>query len=115
MACTVAPSVVREMALESGFDLVGFAPAGPGEHGARFARWLEAGRAGEMDYLHRNRERILHPENWLPGVRSSINLAFDYGTPPTTLLRGGRVARYAVDVAVHTWFGELKARVPTGR
>jgi len=111
MATTVTPDLIREMALEAGFDLVAFGPADPGEHGARFAEWLDAGRAGEMHYLHRNRDRILHPKNWLPEVRSSINLAFDYGTPETSLREGGRIARYAVGRDYHRFLGKAAQRV----
>jgi epoxyqueuosine reductase len=111
MATTVAPGLIRELALESGFDLVAFGPADPGEHGARFVDWLDAGRAGEMHYLHRNRERILHPKSWLPEVRSSINLAFDYGAPATGLRDGGRVARYAAGRDYHRFLGKAAQRV----
>ena len=55
----VSPTLVRELASEAGFDLVRFGPIDPGPDAARFAAWLDAGRAGEMDYLHRNRERIM--------------------------------------------------------
>ena len=111
MATTVAPGLIRELALEAGFDLVAFGPADPGEHGTRFVEWLDAGRAGEMHYLHRNRERILHPKSWLPEVRSSINLAFDYGTPETGLRDGGRIARYAVGRDYHRFLGKAAQRV----
>ncbi len=111
MATTVSTSLIREIALEAGFDLVAMGPADPGEHGARFLEWLDAGRAGEMDYLHRNRERILHPGSWLPEVRSSINLAFDYGTPETRLPGGGRVARYAVGRDYHRFLGKAAQRI----
>jgi epoxyqueuosine reductase len=72
------PTLIRELAAEAGFDLVRFGPADPGAHGERFAAWLDAGRAGEMSYLHRNRERITRPQSWLPRARSAITLAYDY-------------------------------------
>lgn len=111
MTAVVAPDLIRELALEAGFDLVAFGPADPGEHGARFEAWLDAGRAGEMHYLHRNRERILDPRRWLPEVRSSINLAFDYGTPKTSLRDGGRIARYAVGRDYHRFLGKAAQQI----
>ncbi len=105
------PRLIRELALESGFDLVAFGPADPGEHGEKFASWLDAGRAGEMQYLHRNRERILNPKTWLPEVRTSINLAFDYGSAATRLPGGGRIARYAIGRDYHRFLGKAAARI----
>jgi len=99
----LAPDTIRAIAQEVGFDLVRFGPAGPGEHGAHFLRWLDAGRHGEMQYLADNRERILDPDRWRPGVRSAITLAVDYGGPPGELPGGGRVARYAVGRDYHRW------------
>ncbi|HEX6812988.1 MAG TPA: tRNA epoxyqueuosine(34) reductase QueG [Planctomycetota bacterium] len=94
---------IRTIALETGFDLVRFGPAGPGEHGQHFLDWLAAGRHGEMRYLEANRERILEPAKWRAGVRSAISLAVDYGGPAGELPGGGRVARYAVGRDYHRW------------
>jgi epoxyqueuosine reductase len=104
----VAPETVRSIAHETGFDLVAFGPADPGEHGAHFLRWLEAGRHGEMRYLEANRERVLDPTTWRPGVRSTIALAVDYGSPAVELSGGGRIARYAGGRDYHRW---LRKRV----
>jgi epoxyqueuosine reductase len=104
----VRPDTIRSIAHDVGFDLVRFGPADPGEHGGHFASWLEQGRHGEMDYLARNRERILDPTRWRDGVRSSISVAVDYGGPPGELAGGGRVARYATNRDYHRW---LKDRV----
>ena len=84
-----SPSLIREIALEAGFDLVAFGPADPGEHRTHFEQWLDAGRAGEMEYLERNREVIADPTRFVPGARSTIALGFDYGGPPVSLSSGG--------------------------
>lgn len=97
---------MRAIAADAGFDLVAFGPADPGEHGAHFLRWLEAGRHGEMKYLEANRERVLQPAVWRPGVRSAIALAVDYGGPAVELPGGGRVARYAGGRDYHRWLRE---------
>lgn len=107
----LSPDLVREMAADSGFDIVRFGPADPGPHGAHFTAWLEAGRAGEMHYLHRNRERILNPTAWVPTARSAIDLALDYGGPEVSLPGGGRVARYAAGRDYHRFLGKAVIRL----
>lgn len=103
---SVPPSTIRSIAHDVGFDVVRFGPADPGEHGEHFLRWLAAGRHGEMQYLEANRERILDPTRWRPGVRSAITLAIDYGGPAAELPGGGRIARYAVGRDYHRWLRE---------
>ena len=108
----MGPELIREIALESGFDLVAFGPADLGDHGDHFARWLDAGRAGQMEYLDRNREMILDPQRYSPGARSTISLGFDYGGPAAGLREGqGRIARYAVGRDYHRFLGKATARI----
>ncbi len=107
-----SPTLIREFAAEAGFDLVRFGPADPGPHGDRFAEWLEAGRAGEMDYLAQNAEKIRNPTSWAPGVRSAISLAYDYGTAdPVRIEGGGRIARYARGRDYHRFLGKATKRI----
>jgi epoxyqueuosine reductase len=105
---------IRDLAGEAGFDLVAIGPADVGEDGARFAAWLDAGRAGEMHYLARNRDRIADPARWSPGARSAISLAQDYGGPPGRLPGGGRIARYAVGRDYHRTLGRAGEQVRAG-
>ncbi|MCR9245309.1 MAG: tRNA epoxyqueuosine(34) reductase QueG [bacterium] len=102
----LSPDSIRELATELGFELVRFGPADPGEHAGHFLRWLEAGRHGEMAYLHNNRERLVAPDRWRAGVKSTIAVAADYGGPPGELPGGGRIARYAVGRDYHRWLGK---------
>ena len=97
---------IRGIAHEVGFDLVRFGPADPGEHAEHFTKWLDAGRHGEMDYLATNKDRIVNPQLWREGVRSSISVAVDYSGPPGELPGGGRIARYAVGRDYHRWLGK---------
>lgn len=102
----IAPSIVRELASEAGFELVRFGPPEPGPYGEKFASWLDAGRAGEMRYLHDNRARIQDPiGTWAKGARSALALAHDYGGPPVSLAGGGRIARYAAGRDYHRYLG----------
>ena len=102
---------VRSIAHEVGFDLVRIGPATPGEHAEHFTQWLDAGRHGEMDYLAINKDRIVDPQLWREGVRSSISVAVDYSGPPGELDGGGRIARYAVGRDYHRWLGKRITRL----
>ena len=106
-----AASLIREMAHDAGFDIVGFGPADPGDDGPRFLEWLEAGRHASMDYLARNQERIRDPRAWLDGARSTISLGFEYPAEPWSFGEGGRVARYAVGRDYHRALGKRLQRL----
>jgi epoxyqueuosine reductase len=64
-----------------------------------------------MSYLHRNRDRILDPQKYAPGARSTISLGYDYGNPGSTLIGGGRVARYATGRDYHRFLGKASAHI----
>jgi epoxyqueuosine reductase len=105
---------LRERALEAGFDTAGVASvdlscedqADPAHNldAERFAAWVAAGRAGEMDYLKRRDEQGVLLRSGvqvaMPWARSVIVCAFNYNAsgplsidnpPPGT----GWIARYA--------------------
>lgn len=98
-----------EIALELGFDLAGIAPLAPPPAAARFEAWLAAGHHGAMDYLERQRERILEPRRVLPEGRSLLVVGWSHGRPPVALSRregGPRLARYAAGRDYHNWVGK---------
>jgi epoxyqueuosine reductase len=82
---------IKAQAHGLGFDLVGITKAGPAETAGHFERWLAAGHAGTMDYLHRKAD--LRRDSRLPyeGVVSAIVVGLDYGGRQAP----GPVARYA--------------------
>jgi len=91
---------IRTRAMELGFDLVGIAPAARARHADAFFRWLDAGNAGEMSWLDRNRERRADPALVLEGAASVVSVGMTYcaGEPPSDLWDDpsrGRIARYA--------------------
>lgn len=89
---------LRRLAANLGFDRVGIASAGPITRADYLRGWLEQGRAGQMDYLHRLFEQRVDPRNLLPGARSVIVTALNYHQPTPGRKAGqprGRVARYA--------------------
>jgi epoxyqueuosine reductase len=80
---------VRGQAVGAGFDLAGVAPAlastgptTPDQTAARFAAWVELGRAGEMEYLKRRDERgeLLRSavQVAIPWARSVVVFGFNY-------------------------------------
>jgi len=90
---------VKARALELGFDRVAIGPAGPPPHAAAFERWLDAGRAGTMDYLAETRAERVDPARLLPGCRSVIAVALSYACGDEPEWRG--VARYARSADYH--------------
>jgi epoxyqueuosine reductase len=89
---------VKQAARESGFDLVGIAPATSPQTLEYLENWLNQGYAGEMGYLLRRREAYRDPNSVLPGVRSVVVVAMNYRTvdpPVETAPHAGRVSRYA--------------------
>lgn len=100
-------------AAELGFVLSGVAPAARPERYQSFVEWLEAGYAGEMKYLHTNRDAYATPASILDGCTTLLMLAFPYKMDePSAISPGsGRVARYAwgePDYHDHV-FSQLKA------
>jgi epoxyqueuosine reductase len=85
---------VKARALELGFDRVAIGPARAPEHGDAFERWLDAGYAGQMNYLARGRATRLDPARLLPGCRSVIAVALQYA-PADVNEEARPVARYA--------------------
>ncbi|MCS7055148.1 MAG: tRNA epoxyqueuosine(34) reductase QueG [Thermoflexales bacterium] len=97
---------VRERAVEMGFDLVGFAPAGPAPGAERFLAWLSAGHHGQMAYMAREPERRLDPRRVMPGARTVVIVGVSYETlaVPREILQDpsrGRIARYAWGADYH--------------
>jgi epoxyqueuosine reductase len=72
-------ALVKDEARAQGFDRVAIGAARPPLHGAAFQRWLDAGYAGTMEYLARTRAERLAPDRLLPGMRSVVAVALNYG------------------------------------
>ena len=96
-----------EIARETGFDLAGVAPLRPPAAAGHFERWLEEGRHGTMDWLERQRERIVDPRRVLPGARSLLVVGLAHSRPPFELGDGARVARYAAGRDYHNVVGKM--------
>ena len=71
---------IRAIALEAGFDAVGFAPAALGA-AARdgLAEFLAGGHHGDMGWMADTEERRADPTMLWPDARSVVVLAANYG------------------------------------
>jgi len=94
---------IKTKALDLGFDLVGITDAAPIDttHIELLTRWLEAGCAGRMNYMHRNFPKRINPAQLLEGAQSVICLGLNYNPPRVqqksarTNAPLGQVAAYA--------------------
>ncbi len=117
--------LVKKLASEAGFDRCGIARAEPLARGAYLRTWLDAGRAGSMEYMHRHLNVRLDPSHLLDGAKSVIVVASLHHNraPEVTDERGeprGRVAMYAwgsdyhkvVKKKLHAMADRLRDEVP---
>ena len=96
--------VVQELAREAGFDLAGIAPLAPPKHAAEFERWLDRGHHAGMDWLERQRARIVDPRGLAPAGGSLLVVGLAHARAGVELEGGGRVARYAAGRDYHNVF-----------
>jgi epoxyqueuosine reductase len=110
---------VRAAAAAVGFHLSGIAAgdAGASGSGDYFAEWVEAGRAGEMEYLKRRDAsgRLLRSELQaaIPWARSVVVCALNYDSAEASSIDpaavgSGWIGRYA-------WSGRRERSVPDGQ
>ena len=103
--------LVRQRALELGFDDCRFTTAEPPATAPQFRHWLDAGQHGEMGYLERNATRRVNPQLVLPGARSVIMLAVSYErvqspesrARPTTRIQGSSHATPVSPITTTSW------------
>lgn len=76
---TTNEELVKSLAREVGFSLVGIADPAPHERSTRvYERWLDEGNHGGMAYLERHRQQRRDPRTVLPEARSVICVAVNY-------------------------------------
>src|SRR5690242_7357062 len=84
-------STLKAHAYGLGFDLAGIARLGPVETARAFEAWVEAGYAGEMEYLARGAGKRRDSRLPYEGTLSAVVVAMSYGGREPA----GPVARYA--------------------
>lgn len=100
---------LKTAALSLGFSAFGVCEATPAPHLDFFDRWLGRDRHAGMDWLANSRALRADPETLLPGVRSIVAVALDYGRPNPRVEGQPRIARYALGRDYHKVLrGKLK-------
>jgi epoxyqueuosine reductase len=96
-------NTLKDNARRLGFALSGVCPAVTPTGIHHFNSWLDAGLAGEMQYLVERRAAYSHPASVLAGVRSLVLLGLPYRTvePVSAAAGQGRVSRYAWGTDYH--------------
>ncbi len=105
---------VKRRALELGFDAVGIASLERDPHAAELDRWLTAGYAGTMTYLHRQAEKRRNPATIMPGARVAVVTLSNYfhgGNPGAPSRDRPRVAQYAHSTDYHRVLGHRLERL----
>src|SRR5438045_5342236 len=107
---------VKRRGLALGFDAVGIATLEASAHAADLDRWLAAGYAGTMTYLHRQAEKRKHPARIMPGARAAVVTLTNYfhgSADPGLSPAAGRVAQYAWSADYHRVLGRRLERLAT--
>ena len=73
---------VKRRALAIGFDAVGIAPLEANPHASDLDRWLDAGYAGTMTYLHRQAAKRRDPRLIMPEARVAVVTLTNYWHGP---------------------------------
>src|SRR5437773_11719972 len=111
---------VKRRALEIGFDAVGVASLERNAHADELDRWLNAGYAGTMTYLHRQAEKRKDPARIMPGAKVAVVTLTNYfhgsahpGLAPGVSPALGKVAQYAWSTDYHGVLGRRLERLAT--
>ena len=95
--------IVKKLAREAGFDIVGIASVDPPDHLEFFPGWVERGYAGEMGYLANQVDRRGDVRTAFPWARTLVVVGLQYDTgamPNGTIEMDGRdetVVRFSSD------------------
>jgi len=112
-------AALRARARELGFDDCRVCQADRPDHADRLASWLANGRHGEMAWIERNVAKRINPQQVLPGAKTAVVVALNYGSAstPHSAFRAPRlqgvVARYARHLDYHEVMGERLRKLAT--
>jgi len=96
MTPKTSASLVKEHALQLGFDTVGVTDLSPVPHGERLCEWLAQGMAGTMTFMQRQAARRREPARILPGAHRAVVITVNhFNRDPSPKPGFGRVAKYA--------------------
>ena len=69
---------IHQLALELGFDAVGFSDVNLQEHEEHLNQWLDNNYHGEMEYMQRHGNKRSRPDKLVAGTCSVISVRIDY-------------------------------------
>jgi len=104
--------LIKDRALELGFDLVGITTAEPVNdlHVEHLQKWLDSGYAADMAYMHRNFEKRIDPGKLLDGAKSVVCVALNYALDPDEIIADNpelaRIAAFALYEDYHDFMKE---------
>jgi epoxyqueuosine reductase len=109
-------AAVKRRAATLGFDAAGVARLGPNPHAAALDRWLAAGYAGTMTYLHRQAAARRDPGRIMRGATAAVVTLTNYfhghvGRVSPGAAADARVAQYAWGDDYHRLLGARLARL----
>ncbi len=104
-----AVAAVEAYARQLGFLACGVASLEPSRHGESLDRWLDAGYAGSMRYLHRQAKKRKLPATIVAGASAAVvvlenYLPSDHGSGVRAQGRAVKIAKYARGADYHTAF-----------
>src|SRR6266513_3439322 len=109
---------VKRRGLALGFDAVGISTLEANPHAAELDRWLAAGYAGTMTYLHRQAEKRKDPARIMPDAKVAVVTLTNYfhgsdhpGLAPGVSPPPGKVAQYAWSADYHGVLGRRLERL----
>ena len=92
--------LVKQLALQYGFDFCGIAKAQPlDEDARRLEKWLNGGMHGSMQYMENHFELRIDPSRLVPGAKSVITLLKNYF--PSEKAVSGNISKYAYGKDYH--------------
>jgi epoxyqueuosine reductase len=92
--------MVKQLALQNGFDYCGIAKAQPlNEDARRLEKWLLQGMHGEMKYMENYFDLRIDPTKLVPGAKSVITLLKNY-YPSQSISQNG-ISKYAYGKDYH--------------
>lgn len=111
MSPTLQSQAIKQRAMALGFSAVGVTRLAPNAHAAELDRWLAAGHAGSMTYLHRQAEKRRDPSRVWPDARSAVVTLTNYRHEPAPHRETPGVAQYAWSTDYHTVLGQRLERL----
>ncbi|GIV29166.1 MAG: epoxyqueuosine reductase [Bacteroidia bacterium] len=95
-------SIIKEIALQTGFDACGIAEAKMlNEEAKQLEQWLNKGMHGKMYYMEKYFDLRTNPALLLPGAKSVISLLYNYYPSKKQNVSAFKISKYAYGKDYH--------------